>query len=139
MHSAPLYDRKIVNRIVYATAVLCLIAHAAPQDSVPVPERMVQPEWGPELEKDFLASSVKVELIVDAHGVPFAVSSQGGIPDNVVLSLEKWRFHPAKKDGKDAAQFGRSGCNSSQTAQPRIGPRDPAPMAAAEQRAHGRP
>lgn len=103
LYSAPLYDRKIVNRIVYATAVLCLIAYAAPQDSVPVPERMVQPEWGPELEKDFLTSNVKVELIVDAHGVPFAVSSQGGIPDSVVLSLEKWRFRPAKKDGKDTA------------------------------------
>jgi hypothetical protein len=84
-----------------AVAALCLASIAAAQAQPPSIDRQVQPVWGPELEKDYLVVNTRVELIVDARGVPFSVVSSGGLPDNVVEALEKWKFNPGKKDGKD--------------------------------------
>jgi len=86
-----------------AHAAFCLILSASPQNSPPVIERQIQPEWGSELEKDYLVDDAKVEMIIDPHGVPYAVSTSSGLPDNVVEALANWRFRPGKKDGKDAA------------------------------------
>jgi hypothetical protein len=84
-----------------ALAALSLTSTVVAQEVPPSIDRQVEPAWGPELEKDYLVVNTRVELIIDARGLPFSVVSSGGLPDNVVESLEKWKFHPGKKDGKD--------------------------------------
>jgi TonB family protein len=84
-------------------AASCLFVRAMAQDLPPVVERQIQPVWASDLEKDYLVENAKVELIIDNHGVPFSLSTTSGLPDNVVESLAKWRFHPGKRDGKDGA------------------------------------
>lgn len=62
---------------------------------------------GPALEKDFLASTVNVELIVEPHGVPFAVSLPSGIPDvlSVVLGRDSTASTVLESDTGFAARF----------------------------------
>jgi hypothetical protein len=86
-----------------ANATLCLSLSAAPQNSPPVIEHQIEPVWGPELDKDYLVDDAKVEMVIDPHGVPYSLSANSGLPDNVVEALARWRFRPGKKDGKDAA------------------------------------
>ena len=43
-------------------AACCLIIRAAPQEVPPVVERQIQPEWGPDLEKDYVVDHAKVAL-----------------------------------------------------------------------------
>lgn len=66
-------------------------------------EQQIQPEWGPELAKEYTVETVQVEIVVDAKGVPFSLSTTSSLPDNVVQALAQWRFRPGKKDGKGEA------------------------------------
>jgi hypothetical protein len=80
---------------------LWLTLSAAPQNvSPPVLERQIQPEWGPELAKEYTSETVQVEMVVDAKGIPFSLSNTSGLPDNVVQALAQWRFRPGEKDGR---------------------------------------
>jgi hypothetical protein len=80
---------------------LWLTLSAAPQNVLPpVLERQIQPEWGPELAKEYTLETVQVEMVVDAKGIPFSLSNTSGLPDNVVQALAQSRFRPGKKDGK---------------------------------------
>jgi TonB family protein len=81
---------------------LVLTLFAVPQNVLPpVLEQQIQPEWAPELAKEYSLETIQVEMVVDAKGVPFSLSSTSGLPDNVVQALAQWRFRPGKKDGKN--------------------------------------
>ena len=67
----------------------------------PVPIRQVQPEWSADLSQGYLKDITQVEMVVDPEGVPFSL--KGSVPDNVVMALSQWQFHPGKKDGRPAA------------------------------------
>jgi TonB family protein len=86
------------------TGAFWLTLSAAPQNvSPPTLNRQIQPEWGPELAKEYSLETVQVEMVVDTKGFPFSLSATSGLPDNVVQALAQWRFQPGKKDGKDEA------------------------------------
>jgi len=74
-------------------ALLCMAAAFA-ADIHPVHE--VEPVWGPELQKNYVVDIVKVKMVIEADGTPFALEAASGIPDNVVQALSQWRFAAAR-------------------------------------------
>jgi TonB family protein len=84
-----------------AAAGCCLVATlAVAADTPPSPIRQVQPEYSDELKKSSLVSFVKFDLGIDTDGKPFAIASETGLPDNVVQTIQQWRFRPAEKGGR---------------------------------------
>jgi len=87
----------------FSTFVFCAGVEAqATRDEGPVAEKQVEPVYPDDL-KSFLVEPVRVEVVIDEQGIPFALKSATGIPDNVVQALSAWRFHPARMNGKAAA------------------------------------
>ncbi|HEY4362544.1 MAG TPA: energy transducer TonB [Bryobacteraceae bacterium] len=82
--------RRIIAQILFAIAG---IQAAFPQAGAKPPEvvRAVDVVWGPGLEKSYFLESARVGLQLDS-GTPVALSSDVGIPDNVVRALAKWKF-----------------------------------------------
>ena len=85
------------------TFVLCAGLEAqATRDEPPVAEKRVQPVYPADLTS-FLMEPVRIEVVIDDQGIPFALKSTTGMPDNVVHALSEWRFHPARKNGQAVA------------------------------------
>ena len=78
-------------------ALIC----AQTQDKVepPVLETRVEPTYPPQSEI-YVAVPTRINIVLDAKGVPFSLKPDDPIPDNVVRALAEWRFRPAKVNGQ---------------------------------------
>ena len=70
--------------------------------SATVPDRPSQPEYRREVQNPTLLSHSRVEMIIDTRGDPFSVNASPALPDDLVRSLSRWHFEPAKKNGQPA-------------------------------------
>jgi len=102
---APGYNQKPMRLVWLAVCALFTFVFApagveaqAARDEPAVVEKQVEPVYPADL-KSFLIEPARVEIIIDQQGVPFALKSVTGVPDNVVQALSQWRFHPARKNG----------------------------------------
>jgi hypothetical protein len=79
---------------------LCLSPCLSAQDKTqpPVLVTKVEPDYR-NLATGYLVDVAEVEMTLDAVGVPFALKSSVGLPDNVVQALSEWRYQPYKKNG----------------------------------------
>jgi Gram-negative bacterial TonB protein C-terminal len=71
---------------------------AADRIEPPVLVTQVDPNYG-NLTSGYLVDVADVQITLDAAGIPFALSSSVGLPDNVVEALGQWRYRPYKKNG----------------------------------------
>ena len=71
------------------------------RSSAAAPDRST-PERHREVQYPTLLSHSRVEMIIDTRGDPFSVNASPALPDDVVRSLSRWRFEPAKKNGQPA-------------------------------------
>jgi hypothetical protein len=95
-----------VRSLLCLTGLVVLCAKTLPGqkgETPPVVTRQIQPEYGTDLSKSYVVDPVRVEMIVDAGGLPFSLSCTAGLPDNVVQALAQWRYRPGKKDGRESA------------------------------------
>ena len=67
-----------------------LVLAVAQDVTAPVPIHQVEPEWSADLSEGYLVDVVRVELIVDADGIPYSL--KGTVPDNVVTALSRWNL-----------------------------------------------
>lgn len=79
------------------------LASCRKDPAAPVPVSVVSPTVGPEFHGAF----VQLEFVVDVDGKPAGFSVKSA-PDDmlamvVVEAVKKWRFQPAKVDGKPVA------------------------------------
>ncbi|HEX3681972.1 MAG TPA: energy transducer TonB [Bryobacteraceae bacterium] len=79
---------------------LCLSSCLSAQDKTqpPVLVTKVEPDYR-NLTAGYFVDIAEVEMTLDAAGVPFALKSSVGLPDNVVQALSAWRYQPYKKNG----------------------------------------
>jgi hypothetical protein len=64
----------------------------------PVQVTKVEPDYG-SLQTGYVMDVAEIELTLDAKGVPYALKSSVGLPDNVVQAIRQWRYEPLKKNG----------------------------------------
>lgn len=88
--------------ILLLTLVLPLPLSSAERDQLPTVLKKVEPEYGPQIS-GFFVDPTDVEITIDQTGVPFALKSSSGLPDNVVQALAQWRYRPYRKNGHDVA------------------------------------
>ncbi len=80
-------------------------SQAVKQDlSQPLLISKVEPEYTEEARNNCKEGSILLSLIIDVHGVPWAVSALNtlgfGLDEKAVEAVSKWRFKPALKAGK---------------------------------------
>lgn len=92
---------KIILAATLIIAIQGTVARADDKDSPPVPIRQPEPDWGPELSQSYLINPAKVTMVIDDRGIPFSLSTNGALPDNVVVALSEWRYRPGKKAGSN--------------------------------------
>ncbi len=75
-------------------------------DSPPRTRKMARPEYPRDAFEARIQGTVLVEAVIDAKGRVTKVrvlESVPGLDEAAVKALKKWRFHPARKDGKPVA------------------------------------
>lgn len=88
-------------------AGLCLLAGSVCRADFepPVPIRTVSPTFPPEMRREHVDGLVMVKCVIDADGkvenatVLRATNTAFAAP--ALDAIEKWRFKPAKRDGKN--------------------------------------
>jgi TonB family protein len=88
---------KVSQLLLGICLVCCLLAEDRTQPPVLVTK--VDPDYR-NLTAGYLVDVAEVQITLDAKGVPFALNSAVGLPDNVVQALSQWRYRPYKKDGR---------------------------------------
>lgn len=72
--------------------------------SAPIPVFRPEPEYSEEARKAKYQGMVTVEIVVDPSGIPRdfrVINSAGlGLDEKAVEAVSRWRFRPARKDGK---------------------------------------
>jgi hypothetical protein len=90
------------HRTVFLALGLALLLQGLDDAVVPpVLIHQAEPQYGADLQKAFLVDHVRIEVVVDRDGQPFAVEAAAGIPEPVVQAISQWRFKPGTKGGKN--------------------------------------
>lgn len=78
---------------------ICLPPQLSAEDKAQPPVLITKVEPDYESSTAYLIDVAELELTLDDRGVPFALKSSVGLPDNVVRALSQWRYRPYKKSG----------------------------------------
>lgn len=89
-----------MKRLLLLGISFCCWLPAGDRTQPPVLLTQVDPDYRA-LTTGYLVDVADVQMTLDAKGVPFALNSSIGLPDNVVEALSLWRYRPYKKDGRD--------------------------------------
>lgn len=93
-----------ILRILAIAVCLSVPLWAEDRLQLPVLVTKVDPDYR-SLQTGYVADIAEIEVTLDARGVPFALKSSVGLPDNVVEALRQWRYEPLKKNGHASASL----------------------------------
>lgn len=101
------------RKLLFAVLALALSAALRAQDAEgvyskvdenPAPTKTVKPTYPSELRREGVEGLAAVSCVIDETGVVISAkvtkSSNPGFEKAALEAIEKWKFKPAKKDGK---------------------------------------
>jgi protein TonB len=74
-------------------------------DENPAPMKTVKPDYPTDLKRQGIAGLVALACVIDEKGdvtgIKVSKSSNSSFEAPAIAALQKWKFRPAKKDGKE--------------------------------------